>query len=693
MGFHGFGLPPKPHFAANDKPQRVEQATSAGNGNPSRNKPSLRKAAYLLAGAAAQFALSACSTAPVVPNAPAVASSELAENQADAPVQLTEQDKKRFQTIEAEYQRLQQLPPDSEAREKGVEQLKTEWHKLRTEAVKGNAAAKAVLMALWVNRMHEEVIRPHPGLIRFYDSWHDGLLKSLAEKKLSPQEFRSAMQLRGMAGLSAYHGTTDPDRKNSLAISMSELFEPLMQLLQGKNSRALYSMGIQLLSDGFRDFTPMQQQQYLSHLKATFLESEKPARKYQAMIYLAIAYRESPKSPLWDGLLETVRQKLQNAEKADEQKYWIVFLGLLEAPDLPKLLHSMVKPGTPVNTQRAVAWALGRSRSPEALDMLEKILADRKFHPLAQEMAMYSLAEFHETAPERVMKTIQQYAPEPGQPAMGVKHCTEVEEAARAMREKLDARPKTELDYYVNKLLATDAERIAYRDLRNRYVQGWDLLDTAQKNKVDRSLIPFRQYLPEVLRKGGRHVFVKHSITEAKGYQNVVGFRTRDGRLNDSIQGVSSPEGEAVTSLDRLQPEHENVFAHELTHHLMQLVWGAQGHDVEIFSLYSQKHFIDNYGSTNMGEYGAESGEALDSLYKAHHLLYDALFENGYGNGLDNNRSKLKRVDPKMFDYLKGFRSIPLEIAQQMTDWYRNVPNAGWGLHGKETGSPFVDRA
>jgi hypothetical protein len=34
-----------------------------------------------------------------------------------------------------------------------------------------------------------------------------------------------------------------------------------------------------------------------------------------------------------------------------------------------------------------------------------------------------------------------------------------------------------------------------------------------------------------------------------------------------------------------------------------------------------------------------------------------------------------------------------LELARQMTDWYRSAPLAGWGLPGKNIDSPFVDRA
>jgi hypothetical protein len=267
--------------------------------------------------------------------------------------------------------------------------------------------------------------------------------------------------------------------------------------------------------------------------------------------------------------------------------------------------------------------------------------------------------------------------------ATGKKHRVVVEEAARAMREKLDKRSKTEVDYYLNKLLATEKEREEYRNMRSQYIQGWDLLDVAQKNMVDRTLIVYRQYLPQVLKKGGRHVFVKKHVTEAKGYHSEVGFRNRDGRLRDSIEGTSSSWGGAVSALTRIQPGDENVFAHELHHHLMHMVWIHQGKSDGFMNLFRQKHFIDDYASTNVDEYMAESGEALDSLYKNHHFLFHSLFENGYGSGADNNRSKLKRVDPAVFDYLKRFRSIPLVVARQ-TEKY-GISNARWELRAGTT--------
>jgi hypothetical protein len=681
---YGAGIPSQVRFSARQKPQ----ATSTLSGRERPGKPSWHQAAaYLLAGAMTQFSLTSCSTAPVagVPLAPDI--------QADGAIRLSAEDKKRFHSLEAEFIRLQSLPVASEDRQKGIKNLRMKWDKLRDEATHGDVTAKALLMALWVNRMREEVVAPSQSLIRFYDPSHDNLLRRLADGELSPQKFRAAMQLRGLQGLSSYYGTTDPDQLNPLALKPSALYETLMGLLQGGRSRGVYNRSIRLLMDGFQDFTPAQQQKFLSHLTSTFLDSKNPTQKFQAMVYLGYASKINPDLPLWKSLSETVRQKLQQAAKADEQKFWIVFLGLQEAPDLPELLRSVCKPGSPANTQRAVAWALGRSHSIDALSMLENILGDRNFHPLAQEMAMYSLAEFYETAPERVMETIQRYAPEPGKAATGKKHRIAVEEAARAMREKLDERPRTESDYYVHKLLTSEPERQEYRSLRDRYLRGWALLDVAQKNMVDRSLIPFRQFLPEVLKKGGRHEFVKHAVTEAEGKRSHVGFRHRDGRLEDSLEGISSPGGIAVTALTRLQPGKENVFAHELIHHLMQLVWGPQGQDADIFFLYHQKRFIDNYAATNWDEYSAESGEALDSLYKNHELLFHALFENGYGDSADNNRIKLKRIDPKVFDFLKNKRSIPLELARQMTDWYRSAPLAGWGLPGKNIDSPFVDRA
>jgi hypothetical protein len=311
---------------------------------------------------------------------------------------------------------------------------------------------------------------------------------------------------------------------------------------------------------------------------------------------------------------------------------------------------------------------------------LVRFIGQSDASPLAREMAILSLTEYHPVYGDAVTALLKSLANPPS--SSGSESTSEavsvpdaIKEAAQAMLQKVTDQSATVKDYYIDLFLKTDEEKTSFKSLRDQYVKGLDLLNTGQKNLIDRSLLPYRHFLQEIINRGGKHTIMSGGVGNTEAYKQYIGARSDDGRLTDLIQGMSSDWGGAVTSVNRVTPGGSNTFAHEFTHHIHQMILNHQaGVPEKIVALYQEamrdKKVLDDYGATNEYEYLAQGGEAMDGQYKDHRNLYNAIFNRGYDTGGDNTRSKLKRQDPKLYEFLKSLRSIPLEIQLKVIKAY-----------------------
>lgn len=588
---------------------------------------------------------------------------------------LTETDKTRYQNIESWFPYLETRNLDWATRQQGINQVQGYWNNLRNEAVNGNVASRKILHGLWVNRMYDELTRPATNLVRFNYNHYSELVNQRNNGKLTDAQFKTELQWRALKGLYCYYSDGEV---NELTQDVSRLYDPVMKLLENNPNEDIQRWGGYLMSELFGKFTPDQQKRYLDKVGSRFLDLPHGADKLAMMNSINSLYWDSSTNPYWKtyaGKMVNALEDLQESTTAEDkakQKYYITLLALMRNSDITAAAEPLAKPDAHPETQQAVAWSLGRVRSPKGLKILTGILENNAFHPLAQEMAIYSVTEYAKDFPEQVNRILQMYGPADSKAKAAPKAPNpvrdNVREAARVMRLMLSDRSDSERDFFINLLLETDAQKDEYRRLRNQYVIGFDRLDTQRKNMVDRALLPYRHHLQDIINKGGRHRILMTNVTEAPEYRNSYGIRIADGRLNENIHGMSSVSG-AVTGKGSIIPGGMNTFSHEFIHHLHQLILNNQpGKTEEILRLFREQKALDYYAAWNEYEYLAQGGEAMESPYKNHYYLYNHYFFDGYHSVGSHTRSQLKRKDPALYDFLKSLRSIPLELSLHMLE-------------------------
>lgn len=586
---------------------------------------------------------------------------------------LTENEKTRYNNVESWFPYLESLPANSFERAQGLARLQGYWNDLRTEAVAGNKGPRKILHALWVNRMIEEIRNPNPNMVRFDYKKYDTLVGQLNMAQITRQTFNRKIQENALVGLYCYY--RDKGEDNELTQDTRRLFDPVMKLMENDSDNDIQQWGGYLMNQLFPTFTEAQQQQYLKRATSLFTKAAPGPEKLAAMRSINWLYASSYKLPIWQEFIPQVRQNLAKAEEAGQPKYEIIMLGLMQDPEATANFEKWAVSTSQPETQQAVAWSLGRIRSPKGLKLLNTMIESKAFNPLAREMAILSLAEYNKDYTDQVTRTLSSLSAKDsklGEEAVPVT----LREAAVAMQEKLHNKAATEADYYINKFLKTDADKKEFRSLRDQYVTGMEHLSLAQKNMVDRSLLPYRHFLQEIINRGGKHLINVGGVGETDSYKRYIGVRNDDGRITDLIQGMSSDWGGAITAAVRITPNGNNTFAHEFTHHVHQLILNNRaGFPDRIVELYKnamkEKRVLDDYGATNEYEYLAQGGEAMDGLYKDHYYYFTSVFNRGYDTGSDNTRSKLKRQDPQLYDFLKSLHSISLEISLDLLKTYR----------------------
>ncbi len=573
-----------------------------------------------------------------------------------------------------DFNRLELATLEEAFLEQDEDTVRRTWKTWREQAQNGDMEARERIYTFWVNRMSDELVNAETRMIRFDNG-------EITDGPVDPASLRE----KAIFGLYAYY-LTNRGLQKKLTANVEHLFAPLMAIVEDTSldeqdwEHHPRIWGEALLNIIYPNLKPWQQTTFLENQKTRFMQGTGEEERQRILPRLAVLHEKNPDLPFWDNRLrpelaqwiETIGKKQAPGDR-EEAKYPLLLLSL--TGETPAALHKFSGPGEDPDLQVAVAWIAGHKPTQKHFDLLKNILKDDAHDERAREMALLSLGEYLrvDQHKEKALEVITAFLPGNGQPD------TPLEEAAFVVTGKEKRLSDLQQPgHYIREWLETDADREEYRRLRDRYiVSGFDELGTAARNMVDRVLIPYRKYLPDLISAGRRHIITsaaQEAVTEMPECREYLGIRTEDGSLYDSMRGVALPNGYAVTAHANIRPDGTNDFAHEFFHHIHddvlklraerdysnETAWSDQVETVQkrIDSLYrsavDESRTMDYYAATEDSEYMAQGNSAYDVRFIHHADLMSYAFSDGYHDHLSNIRSKLMRRDRPLYDFLES---------------------------------------
>jgi len=173
-------------------------------------------------------------------------------------------------------------------------------------------------------------------------------------------------------------------------------------------------------------------------------------------------------------------------------------------------------------------------------------------------------------------------------------------------------------------------------------------LNKRQRSVIDAAVGPLVSFLPTLARKKARHYLLAYDQRpgDLRGFADVGGDKTFDGRFYDSLRGVGGRV--AVSGIEYLEQAARggfNTIAHEFAHqvHIAAMV----RRDVAaIHRLYEEacreKRTLDHYAAANEYEYFAQGYEAFISERK----------RPSFGITGRHTRNELAMRDPRLYKFL-----------------------------------------
>lgn len=566
---------------------------------------------------------------------------------------FTSQDRQRYERIRDWFHYVEALPAGAQDPHSGLDKVSVYWNSVRGEAIAGNATSLKVLHALVLEQMYKELTAPSRQLVRFnYDAFND-LKTNIADD----DRFKLEVQWRAMLGLRGFYNSR-LDSSNPLVADVTRLYDPVFALLQNNpGSAEVQRWGSFLLLDVFPRLLPAQQKQLAERFVDNFLQQTDGAQKLFSLRCLPRMQLHVPHLAVWKDLTTKCGEVLARPD-SPETKYSVIALAFLGGAGTEAKVSPLLAASSSADTQCAVAWTLGRLRSDRAINSLESAVNQTALSAAAQEMALASIGEYAHTHRTQVERILAQRVADQSQPAAHLRR------AAEAIGDKMSGKVSSEPDYYLRSMLPADRHD-EYRALRARYIPGLDGLglNTAQKNIVDRTLIPYMGYVEKLTQLGEQHILINQgSITQPVSQRNMIGARSFDGRLWDTIRGIGSNNGQAVTPAYDLVDGRTNTFAHELMHHIHLKTFTPE-QAAKVVDLFKEavraKAPLNYYAASNDREYIAVGNEAYDALYLDHNLLFDRCFNSGYDSSNGHTRAELRFKDRKLFDFIEELRSGP----------------------------------
>lgn len=605
------------------------------------------------------------------------------------------QSKVYFDQLDSQLAAIEKLTPFSSERQTAEQYFTNSWNDIRGKAVRGDVSAHDAVQAYWLNRFYVEMTNPHSGMFSLSDDGFWDPINQVRNKQITEEQFKDIEQRRGMLGLGEFVSNQERTAQNPLiqASDYTRFFDPLLKICQETKNTDVKARAHSSLAFLMAKLTPEQLTQLVQHHETHFKNAATESDKYLAMRALNYAHGYSTQSEVWKTLSKNLTTELKTradknlAEKElktqDKAYFKIVLLGMTQSKDLADLAPLFLTPEAPTNAQQAMAWALGMVSSTDAIlkdainDTLISAVKNDKLNPLARELAISALANqyfsssnlsklkiqtlLNEVYPKANLWTLENLPKENPYPKS-------MQQMARGAQIYFFEPWESQADFFLTTWIKNPDSQKEYVRLRSQYIVGWEHLTTKQKNMVDRALIPYKKYLPNLVAKNAKHTFAKGGITDLSNQKEMIGNRFKDGRLYEMFGGLSTSTG-TVTQPDQVSTQ-QNTFAHEFTHDLhavLKNTHASAGTEITVMFERAKNNgfLLDRYAAENEMEYFAQCGEAADGLYKPHSLMYNRIFGlNHLVSSLDNTRGKLLEMDPKMFDFLKSLREIPFEISK-----------------------------
>jgi len=201
---------------------------------------------------------------------------------------------------------------------------------------------------------------------------------------------------------------------------------------------------------------------------------------------------------------------------------------------------------------------------------------------------------------------------------------------------------------------ADSSESLANRPAPSAYAATGEIfpdypgLNKRQQSVIDAAVGPLVSFLPTLARKQARHYLLAYDQRPAdlRGFADVVGDKTFDGRYYDSLRGVGGRV--AVSGIEYLEQAARggfNTIAHEFAHQV-HIAAMASRDVAAIHQLYEEacreKRTLDHYASANEYEYFAQGYEAFISERK----------RPSFGITGRHTRNELAMRDPRLYKFL-----------------------------------------
>lgn len=173
-------------------------------------------------------------------------------------------------------------------------------------------------------------------------------------------------------------------------------------------------------------------------------------------------------------------------------------------------------------------------------------------------------------------------------------------------------------------------------------------LNKRQQSVIDAAVGPLVSFLPTLARKKARHYLLAYDQrpVDLRGFADVGGDKTFDGRFYDSLRGVGGRV--AVSGIEYLEQAARggfNTIAHEFAHQV-HIAAMSKSDVAAIHRLFEEacreKRTLDHYAAANEYEYFAQGYEAFISERK----------RPSFGITGRHTRNELAMRDPRLYKFL-----------------------------------------
>lgn len=323
--------------------------------------------------------------------------------------------------------------------------------------------------------------------------------------------------------------------------------------------------------------------------------------------------------------------------------------------------------------KRTAIWTAGICKNSENFELLCELINPNELFKLDNlssdeieltELILYSIAQYSDENTvkviNKVIDAINTINKQENKPFELKQSLSDISETAETLINKIQKTEDKQKDFYIKKHLdylnnnqVYLKEKIAYEELRNRCVPGFNTFSPDLQNYLDNILLPFRNFLNGMVSIGKKIYIINDTITSID--KDDRGKRTYTNFYGDNAGGLTS-NGNIIIPCKSSKDSYNiaTTIGHEWGHIIHFSIMNSQPEIAEkIENLYrkalEKDCFMDFYSKTNAKEYFAQANEAYLSIYKPYDYL---AVKDDYNNHFSNTRSKLRRKDPEMFKLL-----------------------------------------